>query len=107
MSVEDSSGNEDSSDDGDLHDETSSFRTGELIIAHSKVYKFADQFFCSKLKSLALHYLTLILQSPESKLHNIIPALTDATRYICENTQNEKENSDPARALLMQSLVEN
>ena len=76
-------------------------------MAHSKVYTFADQFLCSKLKSLALHHLSLVLESPSGHVYNHIPALTEAAKYIYDNTQEQVMDSDPARALFTQSLVKN
>lgn len=111
ISVEDNPGVEDSLSDDEgkacYKTSSSSCKTGEVIMAHSKVYTFADQFLCSKLKTLALHQLTLILESPSCHVYNHIPALTEAAKYIYDNTQEQIMDSDPARALLMQFLVKN
>jgi hypothetical protein len=75
------------------------------IIMHSKVYTFAHQFLCSKLKTLALHRLILILQSANSKANDFLPCLIDAARHIYDHTQEQTSEPEPARALIMQFLV--
>jgi hypothetical protein len=107
--VEDSPGRKEATDGDKSCQETSPspFTPGELIIAHSKVYTFAKQFFCSNLENLALNHLTLVLQSADSQAHNLLPGLIDAACHVYDNTQERASGPDPLRSLLVQCLVKN
>jgi hypothetical protein len=83
-----------------------SFTAKERIMGHSKVYTFANQFLCPKLKTLALHHLTIVLQSAKLKTNRFFPGLIDAARHIYSYTREQTLEPEPARALIMQFVVE-
>jgi hypothetical protein len=106
--VEDSPGCKEANGDKSCQETSPSSRPpGELIVAHSKVYTFAKQFFCSNLENLALNHLTLVFQSADSQAHDLLPGLIGAARHVYNNTQEQASDPDPARSLLVQCLVKN
>jgi hypothetical protein len=79
---------------------------GELLVTHSKVYTFAAQFLCSELKQLALQGLATVVKVANTKALDLLPGLLEAIRLIYEKTQEQTSGPEPARALLMQFLVQ-
>jgi hypothetical protein len=87
--------------------ESSPIAPATIILAHSKVYTFADQFFCEPLKRFALQRLDRLLHLPHLMSSRILPDLTEAVHHIYDKTQRQESTSEPARDMFIQFLAQN
>lgn len=73
---------------------------GAAILAHAKVYTFAQHYLASELEHLALQRLIQVLISVGSTQAHLILDIVHTVHHIYDNTTVRASQEEPARRLL-------